>query len=124
MSVISVGDFEKVYADPVPINGYVLVEVVDKDPTRTTKGGIILNEDQIANPSPYFLVRDIAEDIENPIMEKGDIVQFTERNIIFFYGRELRKLALMEYKKVAAVFKKNSKKEIPFKEESRIIVDS
>lgn len=122
MSQMSVDDFEKTYGDPLPVNGYVLVEVVDKDPTRISKGGIIVNEEQLGNTSPYFLVLAISSDSKTENLEIGDIIQYTERNIVFFYGKNMKKLALLPSDKIAAIFKKGKNKKIPVKEDSKLIL--
>lgn len=125
MSQMTVEDFEKVYDDPAPVNGHVLIEVVDKDPARKSKGGIIVSEEQMGSSAPYFVVVDWDKAKENSLkLAEGDVVTFTERNIIFFYGREMKKLALISMDKVAAVFHKDPKKKVPIVKESRIIVDN
>lgn len=129
MSQITLDDFEKVYADPVPVNGHLLVEVVDKDPTRKTKGGILIQEEQIGNASPYFVVVKVAGEgkVGEETVEVGDIVLFTERNIFFFYGKDMQKLAVLPLDKVVALYKKDPKKKVPYKKEekkSKIITSS
>lgn len=129
MSTMNIESFEKVYSDPVPVNGHILVEVVDKDTTRKTRGGIILNEETVTgSTSPYFVVQDMGELTNKLNLQIGDIVTFTERNIIFFYGRDMKKLALIHIDKIAAIHRKAEGKKVPYqKDESKsklIVPDS
>lgn len=133
---INIEALERVYTDPIPINGQVLVEVVTRDDTRKTKGGLLISEEMAMGqrPTPLFVVRAIGKDIDNKYSIKvGDIVVPAERNITIMTGKDMTKLALIPYTSISAYQKKASGEEVPYMTEeaqtkiitpqSRIIVD-
>jgi co-chaperonin GroES (HSP10) len=108
---MNVEDFEKAYADPVPINGTVLVEVVEKDPTRTTKGGIIVQEDAMSTGivvNPYLVVLALANDVIDTVksdVEVGDIIQISTNRVNAFLGKDMVRLGLVASEDISAVHK-------------------
>ena len=134
---INIEALERVYTDPIPINGQVLVEVVTRDDTRKTKGGLIVS-DEVAmgqRPTPLFVVKAIGKDIDNKYgIEIGDIIIPAERNITIISGKDMTKLALLQYTSISAYQKKTEGEGIPYMTEetqstlitpqSRIIVDN
>jgi hypothetical protein len=111
MTQMNVEDFEKTYADPVPVNGAVLVEVVEKDPTRTTKSGIIVQEDAMSTGivvNPYLLVLALADDIDEAVkgkIEVGDIIQISTNRVNAFLGKDMVRLGLVASEDISAVHK-------------------
>jgi len=119
---MSIEKFEKVYSQPIPVNGNILVEVVDRDPTRKTKAGIIVNEESTGISSPYFVV--VAKDPnitwgdpKGVTIEVGDIVSFSQMKLTMFYGEDMKKLVLMPISSVTAVFKKDPAKKVPIEKD-------
>ena len=108
---MNVEDFEKTYADPVPVNGAVLVEVVEKDTTRTTKGGIIVQEDTMSTGivvNPYLVVLALAEDIDEAVrgkVEVGDIIQISTNRVNAFLGKNMVRLGLVASEDISAIHK-------------------
>jgi co-chaperonin GroES (HSP10) len=108
---MNVEDFEKTYADPVPVNGAVLVEVVEKDTTRTTKGGIIVQEDAMSTGivvNPYLVVLALAEDIDEAVrgkVEVGDIIQISTNRVNAFLGKDMVRLGLVASEDISAIHK-------------------
>lgn len=121
MKRINVQDFEKVYTDPVPVNGNVLVEIVQRNTERTSAGGIIIQEENV-NPStmvsPYLVVVDKAEDVKKAFnLEPGDIIQQKSRNVNMFYGKEMKQYALIHQDDISAVHKnKDKNKKVPYED--------
>ena len=111
MTQMNVEDFEKTYADPVPVNGAVLVEVVEKDTTRTTKGGIIVQEDTMSTGivvNPYLVVLALAEDIDEAVrgkVEVGDIIQISTNRVNAFLGKDMVRLGLVASEDISAIHK-------------------
>ena len=111
MTQMNVEDFEKTYADPVPVNGAVLVEVVEKDTTRTTKGGIIVQEDAMSTGivvNPYLVVLALAEDIDEAVrgkVEVGDIIQISTNRVNAFLGKDMVRLGLVASEDISAIHK-------------------
>ena len=111
MTQMNVEDFEKTYADPVPVNGAVLVEVVEKDTTRTTKGGIIVQEDAMSTGivvNPYLVVLALAEDIDEAVrgkVEVGDIIQISTNRVNAFLGKNMVRLGLVASEDISAIHK-------------------
>jgi co-chaperonin GroES (HSP10) len=109
MTQMNVEDFERTYADPVPVNGAVLVEVVEKDPTRTTKGGIVVQEDAMSTGiviNPYLVVLALADDIDEAIkgkVEVGDIIQISTNRVNAFLGKDMVRLGLVASEDISAV---------------------
>ena len=111
MTQLNGEDFEKTYADPVPVNGAVLVEVVEKDTTRTTKGGIIVQEDTMSTGivvNPYLVVLALAEDIDEAVrgkVEVGDIIQISTNRVNAFLGKNMVRLGLVASEDISAIHK-------------------
>ena len=126
MSEMSVDQFEKAYADPIPINGHILVEVVSKDPNRKLKSGILLQEESLGPTTPYFVVVAKCATLHEWDLEEGDIIQQKSRNVLFFHGKEMRKLAMVHKDDITAIFKLKAKKATVTKEKppSKIIIDN
>jgi hypothetical protein len=111
MGTMSIDEFEKNYGDPIPTNKNVLVEIVEKDQTRRLSSGILMTEESLGNNNPYLVVVDVAVDIDlelGAMLAVGDIVQVANPNLMFFMGKDMRKLALINSLNIAAVFKKKS----------------
>ena len=126
MNQLNVQDFEKAFSDPVPVNGNVLVEIVQKDSTRTTKGGIIVNEENLGVVNPYLLVLDIAKDVDIPSLAVSDIIQISSTRVNHFIGRDMRAFGLVSAKDISAIHKHIEGKKVKItkpeeKVESKII---
>lgn len=105
MNQLNVQDFEKAFSDPVPVNGNVLVEIVQKDSTRTTKGGIIVNEENLGVVNPYLLVLSISEDVDMPDLAIEDIIQISSTRVNHFIGKDMRAFGLVSAKDISAIHK-------------------
>jgi hypothetical protein len=126
MNLLNVEDFEKAFDEPMPVNGNVLVEIIQKDSTRTTKGGIIVQEESMGVVNPYLLVKAIALDVELKDLVVDDIVQISTSRINHFIGKDMRAFGLIASKDISAVHKHIEGKKVKItkpevKEESKII---
>lgn len=129
MNTMSIDDFEDAYEDAKPINGYVLVEIVEKDTTRKTKSGILVSEESIGNALPYLVVVDVSQDLSLSFggrVQAGDIIQVNSGQLSAFYGKDLKKYSLINFTSISAVYKKKEGVTIPVKEvkDSKIILNN
>ena len=113
---MNVQDFEEAFADAVPLNGNVLVEVIDKDPNRTMKSGIVVPESAMNSSvvNPYLMVVAIAPDVVDAVKElkAGDIIQVSSGRVNMFNGKDMKRFALVSSKDISAVHKHIAKKRV------------
>ena len=96
------------YEDIIPVANNVLVEIVDKAPTRILDSGLHVQEAAVTNAKPYFVVTKVSEVVKRTDLDidVGDIVETGGGHVNFFYGKEAKRYALLNVGTISGVYKK------------------
>lgn len=88
-----------------PVNGYVLVEVVERDAYIQRKSGLMVPSAMTESQNgPALVVADIAEDANLTFdLKIGDRVYITDGRLLFFMGEDDKKYALLKQDHIAGV---------------------